>query len=137
MNFTQDGKLTHGVLHVYRRRPVHDRHWQPIGSSELYVLANAGDGSVRLIANPPRGEKADTGPGILPAQKVLSSSALKHVYLASTLPMASATICTLLSFRPATHTRPERRIYKPYSSFTRSACSATRPVYVNMPRCFT
>lgn len=57
-------------------------------------------------------------------------------YFASTLPIASATVCTLLSFRPATHMRPERRIYTPNSSFRRSACSATSPVYVNMPRCF-
>ena len=54
-----------------------------------------------------------------------------------TLPTASTTTLTFFSFRPATHMRPERRIYTPNSSFRRSTCFSLKPVYVNMPRCFT
>jgi hypothetical protein len=76
VNFTHGGALTHGVLHVYKDGELYHVYWQPIGGREQYVLANAGENAVRLISNPPRGEKVDTGPGVLPAQKVLSCPAL-------------------------------------------------------------
>jgi hypothetical protein len=76
VNFTHGGALTHGVLHVYKDGELYHVYWQPIGGREQYVLANAGENSVRLISNPPRGEKVDAGPGVLPAQKVLSCPAL-------------------------------------------------------------
>jgi hypothetical protein len=76
VNFTHGGALTHGVLHVYKDGELYRVYWQPIGGREQYVLANAGENSVRLISNPPRGERVDAGPGVLPAQKVLSCPAL-------------------------------------------------------------
>ncbi len=76
VNFTHGGTLTHGVLHIYKDGELYRVYWQPIGSSEQYVLAFDDDNSVRLISNPPHGEKVDTGPGVLPAQRVLSCSVL-------------------------------------------------------------
>jgi hypothetical protein len=76
VNFTQGGKTVHGALHVYKDVQVYRVYWQPEGSSEQYVLANAGENSVRLVATPPRGAKVDAGPGVLPTQQVLSCPAL-------------------------------------------------------------
>lgn len=47
-------------------------YWQPEGSGDVYVLANEGTTSVRLILTPVRGTKVETGPGSLPRQNVLS-----------------------------------------------------------------
>ncbi|WP_044043675.1 hypothetical protein [Caballeronia insecticola] len=76
VNFWRGGDVRHGALHVYQDGDVYRVYWQPEGSGEQYVLANAGENSVRLVATPPRGTKVDTGPGSLPQQKVLSCPAL-------------------------------------------------------------
>ncbi|MFM0049551.1 hypothetical protein [Caballeronia grimmiae] len=72
----QGGKAVHGALHVYADGAVYRVYWQPDGSAEQYVLANAGENSVRLVSTPPRGSKVDAGPGTLPPQQVLSCPAL-------------------------------------------------------------
>ncbi|SAL45689.1 hypothetical protein AWB71_02457 [Caballeronia peredens] len=76
VNFWRGGAVKHGALHVYKDGEVYRVYWQPEGSGEQYVLANAGDNSVRLVATPPHGTKVDAGPGSLPQQKVLSCPAL-------------------------------------------------------------
>jgi hypothetical protein len=75
---TQGGRRTHGVLHVYRDDALYRVYWQPDGSAERYVLANAGENQVRLVATPPRGTQVEKmeGPGTLPPQQVLSCPAL-------------------------------------------------------------
>lgn len=72
----QGEKAVHGALHVYQDGAVYRVYWQPDGSPEQYVLANAGENSVRLVSTPPRGAKVDAGPGTLPPQQVLSCPAL-------------------------------------------------------------
>ncbi|WP_244817691.1 hypothetical protein [Caballeronia sp. Lep1P3] len=74
-DLTQGDKAVHGALHVYRDGAVYRVYWQPDGSAEQYVLANAGENSVRLISTPPRGAEVDAGPGTLPPQQVLSCPA--------------------------------------------------------------
>jgi hypothetical protein len=76
VNFNHNGTLTHGVLHVYKDGEMYRVYWQPIGSAEQYVLAFDDNHTVRLISNPPHGEKVDAGPGVLPPQRVLSCPAL-------------------------------------------------------------
>jgi hypothetical protein len=76
VNFNHNGTLTHGVLHIYKDGEMYRVYWQPIGSAEQYTLAFDDNNTVRLISNPPHGEKVDTGPGVLPAQRVLSCPAL-------------------------------------------------------------
>ncbi|WP_248324591.1 MULTISPECIES: hypothetical protein [unclassified Caballeronia] len=79
-DLVQGDKAVHGALHIYRDDAVYRVYWQPDGSAEQYVLANAGESagenSVRLISTPPRGSKVDAGPGTLPPQQVLSCPAL-------------------------------------------------------------
>ncbi|WP_277186808.1 hypothetical protein [Caballeronia sp. BR00000012568055] len=75
VDFRHGDAVTHGVLHVYRDVQVYRVYWQPEGKSEQYILANAGESSVRLIATPPRGAPVDAGPGALPTQRVLSCPA--------------------------------------------------------------
>jgi hypothetical protein len=76
VNFWRSGAVRHGALHVYKEGEVYRVYWQPEGSGDLYVLANEGTNSVRLILTPTRGTKVDTGPGSLPPQKVLSCPAM-------------------------------------------------------------
>jgi hypothetical protein len=76
VDFRHGDARVHGVLHVYRDVQVYRVYWQPEGKSEQYILANAGENSVRLIATPPRGAQVDAGPGALPTQQVLSCPAL-------------------------------------------------------------
>jgi hypothetical protein len=76
VDFRQGGKVVHGALHIYKDVQVFRVYWQPDGSSEQYVLANADADSVRLVATPPRGTKVDAGPGALPKQNVLSCPAV-------------------------------------------------------------
>jgi hypothetical protein len=76
VNFWRNGNVRHGALHVYKEGEVYRVYWQPEGSGDVYVLANEGINSVRLILTPTRGTKVDTGPGSLPPQKVLSCPAL-------------------------------------------------------------
>ncbi|KMZ12218.1 hypothetical protein BHUM_04949c [Candidatus Burkholderia humilis] len=76
VNFNHNGRLTHGVLHIYKDGEMYRVYWQPIGNAEQYVLAFDDNNTVRLISNPPHGEKVDTGPGVLPSQRVLSCHAL-------------------------------------------------------------
>ncbi|WP_250536243.1 hypothetical protein [Caballeronia sp. AZ10_KS36] len=75
-DLVQGDKTVHGALHIYRDDAVYRVYWQPDGSAEKYVLANAGENSVRLVSTPPRGAKVDAGPGTLPQQQVLSCPAL-------------------------------------------------------------
>ncbi|SAL57137.1 hypothetical protein AWB67_02612 [Caballeronia terrestris] len=70
------GKRVRGTLHVYRDDAVFRIYWQPDGSPENYVLANAGTDSIRLIATPPRGSPVAEGPGMMPKQQVLSCPSL-------------------------------------------------------------
>ena len=72
VNFWRGGKVRHGALHIYKDGEIYRVYWQPEGSGDVYVLANEGTDSVRLILTPTRGTKVDTGPGSLPPQKVLS-----------------------------------------------------------------
>ncbi|WP_244850575.1 hypothetical protein [Caballeronia sp. SL2Y3] len=74
-DLVQGEKAVHGALHIYRDDAVYRVYWQPDGSAEQYVLANAGENSVRLVSTPPRGAKVDAGPGTLPPQQVLSCPA--------------------------------------------------------------
>ncbi|VXA93539.1 conserved exported hypothetical protein [Burkholderia sp. 8Y] len=74
-DLAQGDKAVHGALHIYRDGAVYRVYWQPDGSAEQYVLANAGENSVRLVSTP-RGSKVDAGPGTLPPQQVLSCPAL-------------------------------------------------------------
>ncbi|KMY86462.1 hypothetical protein BUMB_03844 [Candidatus Paraburkholderia calva] len=76
MEFRHAGKTTHGTLHVYKDVQVYRVYWQQDGGDEQYVLANAGENSVRLAATSPRGVKVDAGPGALPEQQVLSCPTL-------------------------------------------------------------
>jgi hypothetical protein len=75
VDFRHGDAVMHGVLHVYKDVQVYRVYWQPEGKSEQYILANAGENSVRLIATPPRGAQVDAGPGVLPTQQVLSCPA--------------------------------------------------------------
>ena len=72
VNFWRGGTVRHGALHIYKDGDVYRVYWQPEGSSNVYVLANESENSVRLILTPTRGTKVDTGPGSLPPQQVLS-----------------------------------------------------------------
>lgn len=72
VNFWRGGTVRHGALHVYKDGEVYRVYWQPEGSGNVYVLANEGTASVRLILTPTRGTKVETGPGSLPKQNVLS-----------------------------------------------------------------
>ncbi|WP_250469173.1 hypothetical protein [Caballeronia sp. GAFFF2] len=76
VNLKRGDETIHGALHVYRDDAVYRVYWQPDGRPEQYVLSNAGENSVRLVATPPRGSKVDAGPGTLPSQSVLSCPAL-------------------------------------------------------------
>lgn len=75
VNFWRGGTVRHGALHVYKDGEVYRVYWQPEGSGDVYVLANEGIDSVRLILTPTRGTKVDAVPGSLPPQKVLSCPA--------------------------------------------------------------
>ncbi|MDR5799392.1 hypothetical protein [Caballeronia sp. LZ001] len=75
VNLQRGDETIQGALHVYRDDAVCRVYWQPDGSPEQYVLANAGENCVRLVATPPRGSKVDAGPGTLPSQSVLSCPA--------------------------------------------------------------
>jgi hypothetical protein len=78
VDFVSGGKTTHGTLLVLRDGSLYRAYWQPTGSPEKYVLADAGTGSVRLISTPPQGVPAGAGqPGIAVGQlQVLSCPAL-------------------------------------------------------------
>jgi hypothetical protein len=76
VDLVREGRRVHGALHVYRDDAVYRVYWQPQGSAENYVLATAGENSVRLVATPPRGSPVAQGPGTLPRQQVLSCPSL-------------------------------------------------------------
>jgi hypothetical protein len=76
VDLVRDGRRVHGTLHIYRDDTVYRVYWQPEGSPEPYVLATAGENSVRLVATPPRGSPVGQGPGVLPRQQVLSCPSL-------------------------------------------------------------
>jgi hypothetical protein len=68
----------HGKLLVFGDDGVYRVYWQAENSAEKYVLANAGEDSVRLVSTPPQGTPAKNGaPGTtLAPQRVLSCPAL-------------------------------------------------------------
>jgi hypothetical protein len=74
VDFVGGGKTVHGVLHVFHDGDVYRVYWQPDGSHEKYVFANAGSNRIQLISTPPRGVPANPGePGSsMPVQKVES-----------------------------------------------------------------
>ncbi|MDE1182224.1 hypothetical protein [Paraburkholderia sp.] len=77
VDFIAGGATAHGTLHVFKDGSVYRAYWQPQGSVDRYVLANAGENSVRLIVTPPQGTPATDGqPGTtLAPQHVLSCPA--------------------------------------------------------------
>lgn len=65
VDFVAGGRTAHGRLLVFSDGPLFRAYWQPQGSEEKYVLANAGTNSVRLVSTPPQGTPAHDGkPGI-------------------------------------------------------------------------
>lgn len=78
VDFVRGGGAVHGILHVFADGNLYRAYWQPDGSPELYVLANAGDDSVRLIATPTQGQPVENGqPGTsMPPMHVLSCPTL-------------------------------------------------------------
>jgi hypothetical protein len=65
VDFVSGGQTAHGRLLVFSDGAVFRAYWQPQGSEEKYVLANAGANSVRLVSTPPQGTPARDGkPGI-------------------------------------------------------------------------
>jgi len=66
VDFVSGGQTTPGRLLVFREGSLFRAYWQPQGSAEKYVLANAGPHSVRLISTPPQGMPARNGkPGVM------------------------------------------------------------------------
>jgi hypothetical protein len=61
VDFVAGGQPTHGRLLVFSDGAVFRAYWQPQGSEEKYVLANAGADSVRLVSTPPQGTPAHDG----------------------------------------------------------------------------
>lgn len=78
VDLVSGAKTVHGKLLVFGDGGVYHAYWQPENSPEKYVLANAGENSVRLISTPPQGTPAQNGePGTtLAPQRVLSCPAL-------------------------------------------------------------
>ncbi|CAB3684082.1 hypothetical protein [Paraburkholderia rhynchosiae] len=74
VDLVSGAKTVHGKLLVFGENGVFRAYWQPGGSAEKYVLANAGDNAVRLVSTPPQGSPATHGePGTtLGPQRVLS-----------------------------------------------------------------
>jgi hypothetical protein len=67
VDFVSGGQATHGKLLVFTDGAVFRAYWQPEGSEEKYVLANAGPDSVRLVSTPPQGTPVPNGgPGVTP-----------------------------------------------------------------------
>ena len=54
-------KTVHGKLLVFHDGDVFRAYWQPDGSPEKYVLANAGTDAVRLVSSAPQGTPAPGG----------------------------------------------------------------------------
>ncbi|HXZ08174.1 MAG TPA: hypothetical protein VEI25_08965, partial [Paraburkholderia sp.] len=78
VDFVTGAKTVHGTLQIFTDGSVYRVYWQPQGHPERYVLANAGENSVRLIATPPQGlPPHDGAPGTsMPEQQVLSCPSL-------------------------------------------------------------
>jgi hypothetical protein len=78
VDFVHGAKTVHGALLVFGENGVYRAYWQPEHSAEKYVLASAGDNSIRLISTPPQGSPVSSGePGTtLAPQRVLSCPAL-------------------------------------------------------------
>ncbi|MFL9904480.1 hypothetical protein PQR71_41195 [Paraburkholderia fungorum] len=78
VDLVSGAKTVHGKLLVFGDGGVYRAYWQPENSSEKYVLANAGENSVRLVSTPPQGTPAQNGaPGTtLTPQRVLSCPSL-------------------------------------------------------------
>lgn len=65
VDFVSGGRAAHGRLLVFSDGALFRAYWQPQGSEEKYVLANAGTDSVRLVSTPPQGTPARAGkPGM-------------------------------------------------------------------------
>jgi hypothetical protein len=78
VDFVGGGKTVHGKLLVFSDGELFRAYWQPDGSPEKYVLANAGADAVRLVASAPQGTPAPGGrPGTsMRPQRVLSCPTL-------------------------------------------------------------
>lgn len=78
VDYVGGGKTVHGRLLVFRDGDLFRAYWQPDGSPEKYVLANAGADAVRLVSSPPQGTPAPGGqPGTaMQPQHVLSCPTL-------------------------------------------------------------
>jgi hypothetical protein len=61
VDLSMGGKTVHGTLHMYVASDIYRAYWQPQGSAERYVFADAGTGAVRLISTPPQGVPASGG----------------------------------------------------------------------------
>jgi hypothetical protein len=71
-------KTVHGKLLIFGDGGVFRAYWQADNSPEKYVLAKAGENTIRLVSTPPQGTPATSGePGTsVPPQRVLSCPAL-------------------------------------------------------------
>ncbi|HEY4294850.1 MAG TPA: hypothetical protein VGM85_00090 [Paraburkholderia sp.] len=78
VDLISNAKTVHGTLLVFTDGSAFRAYWQPNGSAEKYVLANAGENTVRLVSTPPQGTRAKSGePGTAVApQRVVSCPAL-------------------------------------------------------------
>jgi hypothetical protein len=74
VDLVSGAKTVHGKLLIFGDGGMFRAYWQPANSPEKYVLANAGENTVRLVSTPPQGTPATNGePGItVPPQRVLS-----------------------------------------------------------------
>ncbi|HEX7933304.1 MAG TPA: hypothetical protein VF573_09550 [Paraburkholderia sp.] len=61
VDLVSGAKTVHGKLLVFGDNGVFRAYWQPANSAEKYVLANAGENAVRLVATPPQGSPATHG----------------------------------------------------------------------------
>jgi hypothetical protein len=71
-------KTVHGKLQIFSDSGAFRAYWQPVNSPEKYVLANAGENTIRLVSTPTQGTPATNGePGTaVPPQRVLSCPTL-------------------------------------------------------------
>jgi hypothetical protein len=61
VDLVSGAKTVHGKLLVFGEDGVFRAYWQPENSAEKYVLANAADNAVRLVATAPQGSPAAHG----------------------------------------------------------------------------
>jgi hypothetical protein len=78
VDLVSGAKTVHGKLLVFSDSGAFRAYWQPANSAEKYVLANAGENTIRLVSTPTQGTPATNGePGTaVPPQRVLSCPTL-------------------------------------------------------------